>query len=49
LLCTVPEQQLFSALDEQMFVGTLQTAPFARQPLPLSQRPTGSPAFALRH
>jgi hypothetical protein len=42
---TFPAQQLFSALQD--VVASLHTAPAGRQALPLSQRPTGSPGFAL--
>jgi hypothetical protein len=42
---TLPEQQLFSALHDM--VASLQIAPAGRHALPLSHRPTASPAFAL--
>jgi hypothetical protein len=42
---TLPAQQLFSALHD--IVLSLQIAPAGRHAMPLSQRPTGSLAFAL--
>ncbi len=42
---TLPAQQLFSALQD--IVAILQIAPAGRHAMPLSQRPTGSLAFAL--
>ncbi len=42
---TLPAQQLFSALHDPDL--SLHTAPAGRQALPLSQRPTGSPALLL--
>src|SRR5258708_7124471 len=44
-LLTLPEQQLFSALQDML--ASLQMAPAGRHALPLSQRPTGSLALAL--
>jgi len=42
---TLPAQQLFSAAH--WYVGSLQTAPFGRHAVPLSQRPMAAPAALL--